>query len=129
MNSSSKFKLESLNFEPASGIGTQEAARPQQASSGRADVELEVSGMTCQNCARHVREALEAVPGVGSAVVSLPNHRASVRWQAAGPPPLDAMLRSLEQAGYPARVVESHDGHAEHECHSRAWEINLWIGV
>src|SRR5438105_4100935 len=99
MNSSSKFKLEGLNFEPASGIGTEEAARPQQASSGRVDVELEVSGMTCQNCARHVREALEAIPGVASAVVSLPNHRASVRWQAAAAaPPLGALLQSLEEA-------------------------------
>lgn len=31
---------------------------------------LKITGMTCDSCATHVKEALETVPGVQSAVVS-----------------------------------------------------------
>ena len=44
--------------------------------------ELSVSGMTCGNCARHVTEAIQSVPGVHSASVNLDARRASVRWAA-----------------------------------------------
>src|SRR5882672_12707520 len=83
--------------------------------------ELQVSGMTCQNCVRHAREALEQVPGVRSAVVSLPDEHASVRWQPDAPTNVPALLESLEEAGYPGRVLEKQsDGEGEHECHSAA---------
>jgi copper chaperone CopZ len=32
--------------------------------------ELLVSGMTCNNCARHVTEAIQSVPGVRSAAIA-----------------------------------------------------------
>jgi len=32
--------------------------------------ELLVSGMTCNNCARHVTEAIQNVPGVHSAAIA-----------------------------------------------------------
>ena len=41
--------------------------------------ELHVEGMTCNNCARHVTEAIQNVPGVRSASVALEAGRASVR--------------------------------------------------
>ncbi|MCT5019398.1 cation transporter, partial [Pseudomonas aeruginosa] len=31
---------------------------------------LKITGMTCDSCAAHVKEALEKVPGVQSAIVS-----------------------------------------------------------
>ena len=34
--------------------------------------QLSITGMTCDSCATHVKEALEKVPGVRSAVVSYP---------------------------------------------------------
>ncbi|MEK7780268.1 MAG: heavy metal-associated domain-containing protein, partial [Verrucomicrobiota bacterium] len=34
-------------------------------------LELRVEGMTCNNCARHVTEAIQSVSGVQSAMVSL----------------------------------------------------------
>src|SRR6184192_1880054 len=46
----------------------------------RAVTELAISGMTCGNCARHVTEALQSVPGVRSAAVSLEGKSASVKW-------------------------------------------------
>jgi len=103
-------------------------ARSEEVSSR---TELAVSGMTCQNCVRHVREALEKVSGVRSAVVSLPNERASVQWDAEGAADSGALLESLKEAGYPARLLDAAPAAAEHgsQCHSAAWELNLWIGV
>ena len=87
--------------------------------------------MTCQNCVRQVREALERVPGVRSAAVSLPNERASIQWQHESAPDTAALLETLKEAGYSGRVVDAEPGGVAHgaECHSAAWELNLWIGV
>ena len=61
-----------------------ESDRPKTPSSPTtaARTELSVSGMTCGNCARHVVEAIQTIPGVYSATVDLANKRASVRWPA-----------------------------------------------
>jgi Cu+-exporting ATPase len=58
---------------------------------------LPVAGMTCQNCVRHVTQALEAVPGVSSARVSLADHHAEIAGKA-----LDwaTLVRAVESAGY-----------------------------
>ena len=105
--------------------------KPSATQTASSRIELQVSGMTCQNCARHAREALEKVPGVRSAVVSLPEERASVQWQSDSSPDTEALMESLKAAGYPARVLQpkaATDAHGD-ECHSAAWELNLWIGV
>jgi len=82
--------------------------------------------MTCQNCARHVREAIAAVPGVKDAKVELEQGRAQVRWSAA--PDLPAVLRSLGEAGYPGRVAEpEHEHEAEH--HGSGWKSGLILGL
>lgn len=52
-------------------------------------LELPIAGMTCQNCVRHVREALRSVPGVKSAEVSLAENKASVE--------LDELAANREQ--------------------------------
>jgi len=41
-------------------------------------IEMRVDGMTCTSCARHVEQALEAVPGVSNASVSFADNRARV---------------------------------------------------
>lgn len=82
--------------------------------------------MTCQNCARHVREAIVAVPGVKEAKVELEQGRAQVRWSAA--PDLPAVLRSLDEAGYPGRVAESEHEH-KGEQHGSGWKSGLILGV
>ena len=45
-------------------------------------MELAVNGMTCSNCARYVKKAIGGVREVGSALVSLEQKRAAVRWTA-----------------------------------------------
>ncbi|REM69076.1 hypothetical protein DSI38_02615, partial [Mycobacterium tuberculosis] len=39
---------------------------------------LKITGMTCDSCAVHVKDALEKVPGVQSAVVSYPKGTAQL---------------------------------------------------
>ena len=64
---------------------------------------LEVRGMSCGNCSAAVTRALEAVPGVKKARVSLDPGRAEVKGKA-----LDgaALVRAVEDAGFEAVLEE-----------------------
>jgi len=96
----------------------------------RADstTELLVSGMTCQNCARHVTEAIQSVAGVRSALVSLEAGRATVRWDANAPANVPAVLSAVAGAGYEARPVEA--GAHDHGGHRQSrWHWNLILGI
>jgi Cu+-exporting ATPase len=86
---------------------------------------LQVEGMTCQNCARHVREALEAVPGVAAAQVDLEKNRATVRWTGETEN-TTSLLAALDAAGYPGSVQQAPDEHEGHE-HS-SWQVGLILG-
>jgi len=77
------------------------------ASNNSASTELLVEGMTCQNCARHVTEAIQGTPGVRSASVSLENKRASVRWNPEAPKNLAATIAAIQKAGYDAKEIQS----------------------
>ncbi len=102
------------------------ATRPAQHPS--AVTELSVSGMTCGNCARHVTEAIQSVPGVRSAMVNLDSRSASVRWAADGPHDASAVIQAVEKEGYGAKVIEAHEhDHAEHAL--AGWQANLLLAV
>jgi copper chaperone CopZ len=62
---------------------------------------LEVSGMTCNNCVRHVRAALEQVAGVGEVAVDLEAGRATVKH--GGAAVLADLIAAVDDAGYEAR--------------------------
>ncbi|MGO8930807.1 MAG: heavy metal translocating P-type ATPase [Limisphaerales bacterium] len=90
--------------------------------------ELAVTGMTCANCARHVTEAIQSVPGVRTATVRLEANRASVRWAADAEQNVAAVIHAVEEAGYGARVAEaSANEPGEHKL--RGWQLNLWVGL
>ena len=57
-----------------------------------------VTGMTCQNCVRHVTEALNALPGVRSAQVDLSS--GSARLETDRELPADELKAALDEAGY-----------------------------
>jgi copper chaperone CopZ len=57
-----------------------------------------IDGMTCDNCAKHVREALLELPGVHSAAVDLAAARATVEADAAVP--REQVAAALDEAGY-----------------------------
>jgi Cu+-exporting ATPase len=90
--------------------------------------ELLVNGMTCQNCARHVTEAIQSVPGVRSAMVSLENGRATVRWNANAPANVPAVLSAIAAVGYEAKPVEA-AGPDHGEPRQSRWRWNLLLGV
>ena len=82
-------------------------ARAEAAAPSVSGTEFAVTGMTCANCARHVTEAIQSVPGVSSATVRLEANRASVRWAAGAEQDMAAVIHAVEEAGYGASVVEA----------------------
>jgi Cu+-exporting ATPase len=85
--------------------------------------EFEIDGMTCSNCARHITEAIQSVPDVRSASVSLENKSAVVRWNASKNAP--AVLLAVKNAGYEAKEITAH-GHTH--AH-KDWQFGLWLGI
>ncbi len=68
------------------------------------EILMEVTGMTCGSCVRHVSDALKAVDGVEDVAVDLASGRVAVRGRSGT---ATARLTSaLADAGYPARVVD-----------------------
>ncbi|MBI5496204.1 MAG: heavy-metal-associated domain-containing protein [Deltaproteobacteria bacterium] len=61
---------------------------------------LDVQGMTCQNCVRHVQKALEKLPGVQTVVVDLASGQATL--EGATLPAAPAMTQAVVDAGYQA---------------------------
>ncbi|MGH6886147.1 MAG: cation transporter, partial [Geminicoccales bacterium] len=64
---------------------------------------LEVGGMTCDNCARHVEQALKAVPGVQAADVSFKDGTAKVSGDVGGAS--EKLISALAGIGYSARML------------------------
>ena len=85
--------------------------------------ELAISGMTCESCAAHVRQALEKVPGVRSAQVSYPNGTA--RLTLATDTPVAELVSAVAAAGYRARVPEAASGPSRDGFLDRA---RSWLG-
>lgn len=66
-----------------------------------ATVEYTVTGMTCGNCEKHIREEVEQIEGVTSVEVSAATGRLVV--SASGDPLHDdAIFAAVEEAGYSA---------------------------
>jgi copper chaperone CopZ len=59
---------------------------------------INVTGMTCQNCVRHVRTALESLPGVRSVHVDLTSGEADL--DAERVIPRQELQAALGEAGY-----------------------------
>ena len=69
-----------------------------------------VTGMTCGNCARHVAQAIQGIPGVASAAVDLDAGEATVRWTAGVEPDPGAVVKAVEAEGFGARPIEAGPG-------------------
>ena len=68
------------------------------------EILMEVTGMTCGSCVRHVTGALKAVDGVEDVAVDLASGRVAVRGRPGTAP--TRLTSALADAGYPARIVE-----------------------
>ena len=60
---------------------------------------LSINGMSCNNCVRHLGDALRAVPGVSEVDVSLPDRRATITHDEVA---RSALIAAIESAGYEA---------------------------
>jgi Cu+-exporting ATPase len=88
--------------------------------------ELHVTGMTCNNCARHVTEAIQSVTNVRSAFVSLEQKRATVRWDGEDKN-VAAVLTAIAGAGFEAKEISSET--AGNEFKQSHWQWNLILGL
>ncbi len=66
---------------------------------------LEISGMTCEHCAKTVKRALESVNGVVKADVYFPQGFADVE----GDVNVDELIKAVQNAGYGAKLLEKKD--------------------
>ncbi len=66
---------------------------------------LNITGMTCDSCAAHVKEALEKVPGVQSALVSYPKGTAQLAIVPGTSP--DALTAAVAGLGYKATLADA----------------------
>jgi mercuric reductase len=85
--------------------------------------QLKITGMTCDSCAAHVRQALEQVPGVRSATVSY--HQGTAEVALAPDALVDALLAAVDGVGYRARLG---DGSAGQRAGEMLDEIQGWLG-
>ncbi|AOV17766.1 heavy metal-binding protein [Acidihalobacter aeolianus] len=65
------------------------------------DIKLKITGMTCNHCVRAATQALESVPGVTKAEVTLEPGEALVHGEA----PLDALIATVAEEGYTAEKL------------------------
>lgn len=62
------------------------------------NTKLKVTGMTCMHCVGAVKKAVEQVPGVETAEVSLEQAQATITGNA----DVEAMLAAIKEEGYSA---------------------------
>ena len=93
--------------------------------------ELMVTGMNCNNCARHVAEALQAVPRIATVNVRLEEARATVRWQPDAEPTPDQLVAAVAAAGYQAKPLDPAESDSESPAFSplHAWRFNVIFGA
>jgi Cu+-exporting ATPase len=84
--------------------------------------------MSCNNCARHVTDAIQGVPGVHSATVLLEAGRASVRWNPGAPPEVPKIIAAILKAGYEAKEIPA-GADTGNSTQPQNWRTNLWLGV
>jgi copper chaperone CopZ len=74
------------------GCATNETAEKSSAAElGPNTVALKVDGMACQNCAKHIAEELQAIPGVKSASVDFDTKMATVHLDPNNPASTDSL--------------------------------------
>ena len=91
--------------------------------------QLWVEGMTCNNCARHVTEASQSVPGVRSATISLSAKQAVIRWNSAAEKNVPALLAAITAAGYAAAENLEVSRSSSAPPPAPNWQFNLWLGL
>lgn len=66
-------------------------------------IEIRIGGMSCENCARHVREALTKLEGVQKVSINIGRGQALV--EASGALDEAAIREAIEEEGYEVRAI------------------------
>ncbi|CAM3661031.1 heavy-metal-associated domain-containing protein [Polaromonas hydrogenivorans] len=66
-------------------------------------IDLQVEGMSCGSCVKHVTQALQPLPGVSGVEVDLASGRVRVSGELAQGG--DSLVAALAAAGYPAKLA------------------------
>lgn len=90
-----------------------------------------VEGMTCQNCVRHVREAIQKVAGVARVSVWLEKGRADVFWLAGAAPDAAGVVSAVTGAGFEAKPITADAPEREPSPWSpfAGWRFNIVLGL
>ncbi len=72
-------------------------------------VTIDIEGMTCESCGLHVERELSTVPGVRQVNVDFEKKLARLTIDADAPPPLEALLKAVERAGYRGQAAMPQD--------------------
>lgn len=67
-------------------------------------ITLNVAGMTCGSCERHIKKELDQVPGYRDAKVDLAGGRVNVTYEPGAATP-EQLVGAVIRAGYPAEVA------------------------
>src|SRR5687768_8034030 len=89
--------------------------------------DLSVSGMTCNNCVRHVTEALQGVPGVRTVTTQLESGSAQVRWNDPKAANVEALFDALKEAGYTGTLKDSQGANTWSPL--AGWRFNVFFGI
>ncbi|EKN3568115.1 copper-exporting P-type ATPase CopA [Yersinia enterocolitica] len=98
--------------DTATLIDTVKQAGYQAEEAQTPDIELQLSGLSCGHCTESTRKALEAVPGVIAADVSLDNAKVYGKVEA------QTLIDAVEQAGYHATLPGAQSPKTEPLTHS-----------
>jgi copper chaperone CopZ len=82
-------------------------------------INLEVQGMSCGSCVKHVTQVLQELTGVSNVEVDLPSGRVRVRGEL--PQGSSPLASALTAAGYPARPINGSESVAPPKtsgCHA-----------
>lgn len=89
------------------------------------EVVFKISGMTCANCALHVRKAIEGTDGVDGVQVDLSAQIALVRWRNPAIRNDAQVIKSVQAAGYEASLMERRGGRFDKSTKRRDWPARV----
>ncbi len=87
------------------------------------EIRLSISGMACAGCVSAVEQALQAVPGVSSAMVNLAERTALVQGEGID---ADTLIEAVRKGGYDAAELRGLDDESEKEQRELAEYRRLW---